>query len=55
MLRSDSAVFGISVLNGAVEVMREGSVRVVCVCVCLGRRQLVEGRSPEFRRLRHCV
>jgi len=35
MLRSDSAVFGISVLNGAVEVMREGSVRVVCVCVCV--------------------
>jgi len=31
MLRSDSAVFGMSVLIGAVEVVREG-----CVCVWVG-------------------
>ena len=30
MLRSNSAVFGMSVLIGAVEVVREG-----CVCVCV--------------------
>ena len=35
MLRSDSAVFEISVLIGAVEVVREGSVRGVCVYVCV--------------------
>jgi hypothetical protein len=32
MLRSDSAVFGMSVFIGAVDVLREGSV---CVCVCV--------------------
>jgi hypothetical protein len=35
MLRSDSDVLGISVLIGAVEIAREGSVRGVCVYVCV--------------------
>jgi len=42
MLRSDSAVFGMSVLIGAVEVVREGCV---CVCVCVSGSETACGRE----------